>query len=86
MLQILRKWDGDRAVRIATKVDVEHLRKVYPAGTEVVLVKMEDINAPPAGTKGKVIFVDDIATIHVEWENGSRLGVIFGEDIITKTS
>lgn len=73
-------------MRIATKVDVEHLREVYPAGTEVVLVKMEDTNAPPAGTKGKVILVDDIATIHVAWENGSKLGVVFGEDIITKTS
>lgn len=57
------------------------LRKKYTIGTKVELVKMDDIQAPPVGTRGVVEYVDDIGTIYVEWENGSRLGVIYGEDI-----
>ncbi len=43
---------------------------------------MDDIQAPPIGTKGTVRHVDDIGTIHVGWDTGSGLGVVFGEDII----
>lgn len=32
------------------------------------------------GTQGTVLFIDDIGTIHVRWDNGSRLGLIPGED------
>jgi hypothetical protein len=28
------------------------------------------------GTKGTVVHVDDIGTVHVEWHCGSRLGLI----------
>ena len=31
---------------------VEAIRKEYPAGTRVRLVKMNDIQAPPLGTEG----------------------------------
>ena len=41
---------------------------------------MEDPYAVPSGTKGIVDHVDDIGTIHVNWENGSSLGLIVGED------
>lgn len=60
---------------------VKHLRKEYPVGTKVELIKMDDSQAPPIGAVGKVSFVDDMGTIHVNWENGSSLGVAFGEDI-----
>lgn len=60
--------------------NVEFLRKMYPKGTRVELHHMDDPQAPPAGTKGEVIFVDDIGTIHVRWENGSSLGLIPDED------
>ena len=63
---------------------VEEVRKRYPKGTRVVLVGMEDVQAPPVGTKGTVVFVDDTATIHVEWDNGSTLGVVYGEDSCRK--
>ena len=32
------------------------------------------------GAQGTVLFVDDIGTIHVRWDNGSRLGLVPGED------
>ena len=60
---------------------IEHLRRTYPAGTTVELVHMNDDHGPPAGTRGTVIFVDDIGTIHVRWNTGSSLGLAFGEDV-----
>ena len=60
---------------------IEHLRRTYPAGTTVELVHMNDDHAPPAGTRGTEIFVDDIGTIHVRWNTGSSLGLAFGEDV-----
>lgn len=56
------------------------LRKHYLVGTKVELVRMDDPQAPPIGTKGIVKCVDDIGTIHVEWENGSTLGIAYGKD------
>ena len=59
---------------------VERLRKNYPKGTAVELVRMNDEHAPPPGTRGTVMSVDDIGTVHVQWNNGSSLGVAYGED------
>lgn len=38
----------------------------------------------PSGTKGIVTEVDDTGTIHVNWDNGCYLGVIYGEDSYRK--
>lgn len=59
---------------------VELIKEHFPAGTRVELVRMDDTQAPPIGTHGTVIAVDDIGTIHVRWDNGSSLGIIWGED------
>lgn len=59
---------------------VERLKKQYPAGCRVELLRMDDIQAPPVGTKGTVIGVDDIGSIMVRWDNGSGLSVAYGED------
>ena len=59
---------------------LEDLRERYPEGTRVELVRMEDPQAPPVGTKGTVTAVDDIGTIHVNWDTGSTLGIAYGED------
>jgi len=32
------------------------------------------------GDRGTVTLVDDIGTIHVNWDRGSMLGIVFGED------
>lgn len=68
----------------ASKKDIGVLRDEYPQGCRVELVKMDDVQAPPAGTCGTVAYVDDIGTIHVKWDNGSSLGVVFGEDVCRK--
>lgn len=61
---------------------VEVLRKQYPIGCTIELVSMDDEHAPSKGTKGKVIQVDDIGTMHVAWETGSTLGVVPGVDMV----
>lgn len=63
---------------------VEKVRKEFPVGTRVELIKMDDVQAPPVGTKGTVTGVDDTASLLVDWDNGSGLNVIYGEDICRK--
>ena len=67
-------------MNIADRKTVERLRKEYPEGAIVELVRMDDVQAPAVGTLGLVSFVDDAGTIHVLWENGSTLGIVYGED------
>ena len=60
---------------------VDALRREYTNGCSVVLDQMDDpYRIMPAGLKGKVESVDDTGTIHVSWENGSSLGVVYGVD------
>lgn len=59
------------------KTDVE---MICPVGATVVLDQMDDIQAPPIGTTGKVLCIDDIGNIHVRWETGSSLALIPGVD------
>lgn len=73
-------------MRFPSRAQVEEVRRQYPAGTRVELVQMEDVQAPPAGTRGTVTGVDDTGSILVRWDNGSGLNVIYGEDIVRKVS
>lgn len=59
---------------------IERLRREYPIGCRVELIQMEDVQAPPIGTKGTVRGVDDIGSIMVSWDTGSSLSVVYGED------
>lgn len=67
-------------MRFPSREIVERIRKEYPVGSIVELVRMEDLQAPPIGTKGTVKGVDDTGSIRVRWENGSCLNVVYGED------
>lgn len=73
-------------MRFPNKEIVERVRSQYPVGTRVELVQMDDMQAPPIGTKGTVWGVDDTASIMVHWDNGSGLHVVYGEDICRKIS
>lgn len=59
---------------------LSRLRQEYPKGARVELLKMDDPQAPPIGTRGTVIGVDDIGSIMVRWDTGSGLHVVYGED------
>lgn len=63
---------------------VEAIRKEYPAGTRIRLVKMDDIQAPPLGTEGTVVGVDGIGSLIMLWDNGSGLNVLYGVDEVEK--
>ena len=63
---------------------VERVRRQYPSGTRVELVRMDDIQAPPVGTLGTVLGVDDTGSLLMKWDNGSGLNVVYGEDIVRK--
>lgn len=64
---------------------VKRIKVEYPQGTRVELVHMDDpYTKIPEGTKGTVLVVDDTGTIHVNWDNGSCLGIVYGEDSCRK--
>jgi hypothetical protein len=67
-------------MRYATEEEIRNLREHYPAGTRVELLEMRDEQAPPIGTKGTVLYVDDIGSIGVDWDNHSSLSVAYGAD------
>ncbi len=67
-------------MKIPTDKEVEAIRAAYPSGTRVQLIQMDDPQAPPIGTKGTVICVDDVGSLLVKWDNGSGMNVAYGED------
>lgn len=66
------------------KEQLMEMRKKFPPGTRIRLVHMDDVQAPPSGTKGTVMGVDDIGSILVKWDNGSSLNVIYQVDTVQK--
>lgn len=71
-------------MRFPNKELLEFLQQEYPPGTLVRLTRMDDLQAPPLGTKGTVTGVDDMGSLLVVWDNGSRLNVIYGVDEVRK--
>ena len=62
------------------------LRECYKPGVRVKLIHMDDPYRPDlkAGALGTVIAVDDIGTVHIDWDNGSGLGAAYGADVIRR--
>ena len=67
-------------MRFPNAAIVKRLRNQYPAGTRVELLEMDDVQAPPIGTQGTVLGVDDTGSLMVSWDNGSGLNVVYGID------
>lgn len=64
---------------------LKQLKIYYTSGTRVILVRMNDpYTKLQPGARGTVTSVDDIGTIHVNWDCGSSLGVVYGEDLCRK--
>lgn len=50
-------------------------------GDIVELISTDDPSTElVSGDRGKVAFIDDMGTIHINWNNGSTVGLIPGED------
>ena len=68
-------------MRVISKERLQALRERFKPGSRVELLKMDDVQAPPIGTRGTVVGVDDIGSIMVNWDNGSGLSVtVFGHN------
>lgn len=63
----------------------EMYKKTFPEGTRIMLLKMGDDPRPVEdNTKGTVRLVDDMGTIHCDFDNGRALGIVPGEDRFRK--
>lgn len=62
------------------KRKIIRLKEKLPKNTRLKLISMDDIQAPPSGTFGTVLGIDDIGMILVKWDNGSTLSLIPEED------
>ncbi len=67
-------------MRVMTPEILASLRERFPQGARVELLRMDDPQAPPIGTKGTVRGVDDTGSIMVAWDSGGSLHVLFGVD------
>ncbi len=67
---------------------IEFYKENYPAGTRIQLDLMggDDPRPVPGGTKGTVISVDDMGTVHCKFDNGRCLGICPEVDSFHKIS
>lgn len=74
-------------MRVISKAALQALREAFPANTRVELIQMDDpFNTELVpGSLGTVRYVDDTGSIHVAWDCGSSLAVVYGVDICRKT-
>lgn len=63
------------------RMEVQRYKAEYPPGTRIVLNVMGNDPRPiKPGTRGTVKVVDSLGTLHCDFDDGRRLGVIPGED------
>lgn len=72
--------DWERQHRLA-----QEYKEAYPPGTRLMLLSMNVPYHPvEKGMRGTVRLVDDMGTIHMNWDNGRTLGIVPGEDDFRK--
>lgn len=72
-------------VRTLTKAERLILEEMYPVGSRVQLEYMGDdsYSKLEPGDVGTVKVIDDTGSIHVSWDRGSSLAVLYGVDRCT---
>ena len=60
--------------------EVEKIKKLFPVGTKIRLIHMDDSQAVPSGILGTVDHIDDDGQLHMKWDNGRTLALIYGVD------
>lgn len=65
---------------------VAWIRSMYPRGCRVELVYLgeDPYSRLKPGDQGSVSVVDDTGTVFVNWDCGSKLGIIYGIDSIKR--
>lgn len=63
----------------------QRYKELYPKGTRILLLHMGNDPRPVEDNmRGTVIAVDDMSTVHCNFDNGRQLGIIPGEDSFRK--
>ena len=74
----MNEWERNRRM-------AERYKESYPPGTRIMLLQMGDDPHPvEPNTRGTVKFVDDMGTLHCDFDNDRQLGVVPGEDSFRK--
>ena len=60
--------------------EVEEIKNKYKVGDRIKLICMDDDFAVPSGTYGTIDYIDDDGQIHMNWENGRTIPLIYGVD------
>ena len=60
--------------------ELQKIKDLYPEETRIKLLKDMDDEYLKAGATGRVDYIDDMGTIHMDWDCGSSLGLIVGKD------
>lgn len=59
----------------------QRMKDNYPPSTRIMLLQMGDDPHPiEPNTRGTVRAVDDMGTLHCDFDNGRQLGIVPGED------
>lgn len=80
-----KKDDKDKGedimIHTLTKAERLVLEEMYPVGSRVQLEYMDDpYGKLKPGDLGTVCFIDDTGSVHVSWDCGSSLAVLYKED------
>lgn len=63
----------------------QRMKDNYPPSTRILLLQMGDDPRPiEDNTRGTVKAVDDMGTLHCDFDNGRHLGIVPGEDSFRK--
>lgn len=63
------------------RFQVSLLREYYKKGMRVRLININDnLTSLKCGDKGTITGVDDIGQIHVNWDTGSTLALVYSDD------
>ena len=69
----------------AERRSAQRIKDNYPPGTRIMLLQMGDDPRPVEdNTRGTVKTVDDMGTLHCDFDNGRSLGIVPSEDSFRK--
>ena len=60
--------------------EIQKTREKFLPGMRIRLIRMDDFQAPPVGTEGTILAVDDLGSVMVTWDTGSSLSIVPSED------
>lgn len=62
-------------------MDIKSVKEQYREGLRIVCDYMPNDPRPiESGTKGTIMYVDDAGSIHVKWDNGRTLALLYDVD------